>query len=180
MNQLINSSLYDKLNTRLEEIIKSNVDNSAQLRLIQIIASNKKYTNFVDLGTREGNSLLALVLAAIKNEGFVYTIDVEKSRILWEDAESAKYFHKIIGDDLGIEIPFAEIDVLSIDTSHTYEHTLKELAKWVPKIRSGGVVLLHDTISHPTVVSAIKYFIFNKDYTFINDAAQNGMGVIYI
>jgi predicted O-methyltransferase YrrM len=38
-----------------------------------------------------------------------------------------------------------EIDVLFIDTSHAYWHTLEELRLYVPRVQPGGVVLMHDT-----------------------------------
>jgi len=34
--------------------------------------------------------------------------------------------------------------LLIIDSSHTYEHTIKELDLWWPQIQPGGLVLLHD------------------------------------
>src|SRR5579863_2284361 len=39
----------------------------------------------------------------------------------------------------------AKVDVLFLDTSHTYAHTLVELARFVPMVAPGGVVLVHDT-----------------------------------
>jgi predicted O-methyltransferase YrrM len=38
-----------------------------------------------------------------------------------------------------------EPELLLIDSSHAYEHTLRELDLWVPKIPVDGLVLLHDT-----------------------------------
>jgi cephalosporin hydroxylase len=35
--------------------------------------------------------------------------------------------------------------VLFIDTSHCYQHTLDELTVYGPRVRHGGVILLHDT-----------------------------------
>jgi predicted O-methyltransferase YrrM len=37
------------------------------------------------------------------------------------------------------------IDILFIDSSHEYNHTLKELQLWFPKLSRGGFVFLHDT-----------------------------------
>src|SRR5262249_32923697 len=39
----------------------------------------------------------------------------------------------------------AECDVLFIDTDHSYDHTLAELRTYMPRVRPGGIVLLHDT-----------------------------------
>ena len=36
-------------------------------------------------------------------------------------------------------------DLLFIDTSHQYRHTLDELTVYGPRVKPGGVILLHDT-----------------------------------
>ena len=45
----------------------------------------------------------------------------------------------------------SEIDVLFIDTSHTYEHTLEEMKYWFPFLGKQGKVIFHDTHS-PKIV----------------------------
>jgi cephalosporin hydroxylase len=54
-------------------------------------------------------------------------------------------------DDLRIvdELP-DDVDIVFIDTLHTYDQTMSELIAYVPKVKPGGVVLLHDTeLPHP-------------------------------
>ena len=38
-----------------------------------------------------------------------------------------------------------QVDILFIDTSHEYEHTLAELYAYMPRVSNGGVALFHDT-----------------------------------
>jgi len=49
-------------------------------------------------------------------------------------------------------IPFKKIDLLFIDTSHEYKHTLRELEIWLPLMNKGAWILFHDTnlTSKPT------------------------------
>ena len=37
------------------------------------------------------------------------------------------------------------VDVLFIDTSHLYEHTVRELAAWFPLLANKALVIFHDT-----------------------------------
>jgi hypothetical protein len=41
------------------------------------------------------------------------------------------------------------VDVLHLDAVHTYADVAAEFRRWEPKLRPGGCVLLHDTISFP-------------------------------
>jgi len=41
------------------------------------------------------------------------------------------------------------IDLLFIDTSHAYSHTLEELELFGQHVRERGFICLHDTVSHP-------------------------------
>jgi len=41
------------------------------------------------------------------------------------------------------------IDVIMLDTLHTYEQTKQEIEAWLPKLKSGGSFLFHDYTDHP-------------------------------
>lgn len=100
----------------------------------------------IELGVRRGVSSVAF-LAGLPAGGRLHSVDVNRAPFVHPSWEF------IQGDDLDpaviAQLPPA-CDVLFIDTSHTYSHTLDELATWAPTVRSGGVILLHDTeLAHP-------------------------------
>ena len=41
------------------------------------------------------------------------------------------------------------VDVLFIDTSHLYEHTVKEIEAWFPLLAPNALVMFHDTNLRP-------------------------------
>jgi cephalosporin hydroxylase len=101
----------------------------------------------IELGVRTGVSS-ALWLAAIERSGggLLWSVDVEEPH--------GGYVSAIIGhpnwelhvsDDLAIADQAPEADILFIDTSHSYAHTLAELVAYVPKLQPEGIVLLHDS-----------------------------------
>lgn len=63
------------------------------------------------------------------------------------------YVKQLVGDsvdphnvDVALEhLQTDAIDILFIDSSHEYHHTLKELNLWFPKLKQGGFIFLHDT-----------------------------------
>jgi predicted O-methyltransferase YrrM len=143
----------------------------------------------IELGVRAGNSTAAFLLAAEENDGFVWSVDIHPPRVPWFGIERWQF---IQGDDLWIfdQLP-DEVDVLFIDTSHHYEQTVGELELYVPKVRPGGVVLLHDTEletpeGHPPGDPAFPVRVAVQEYCTEHDIAPlfvpgcNGLGVIHV
>ncbi len=102
----------------------------------------------IELGVRTGVSS-AIWLAGIEKaeRGRLWSVDI--------DEPSGSYVHQIIGHpawtfhrgndlDLAVLAP-EDADILFVDTSHAYEHTLAELRLFTPKLQSEGVVFLHDS-----------------------------------
>ena len=106
----------------------------------------------IEFGTRKGNSTLAFLAAVEKRGGgHVWSVDVSDCP---RDPEGMAPWARhplwtfIRGDDMDPTVQSllpARCDVLFIDTSHEYDHTLAELRAYVPRVAPGGVVLMHDT-----------------------------------
>lgn len=148
----------------------------------------------IELGVREGNSTCAF-LAVLENvKGTLWSVDINPARTPpeWDKIEHWKFLQ---ADDMSPEarewLP-AECDVLFIDTSHVYEHTLVELAEYAPRVRPGGVILMHDTehgghypdMPQPQpdfpVAAAVKEYCWDQRLGWSNRPGSYGMGVIDI
>ena len=99
----------------------------------------------LELGVRSGNSAAAFLAAAEKSGGHVWSVDTVPPDVppRWASSDLWTF---VQGDDLTLELPVTAFDVLFIDTSHHYAHTLTELRRFVPLVKPGGTVLLHDTL----------------------------------
>ena len=105
----------------------------------------------LELGTRRGNSTLAFLAGVEESGGHVWSNDIDNvienpnGMKAWADCELWTF---IRGDDMDPavqeQLP-AEADILFIDTSHEYEHTVKEIEVFLPRVVPGGVALFHDT-----------------------------------
>jgi predicted O-methyltransferase YrrM len=99
-----------------------------------------------ELGTRTGQSTSALLAGASATGGHVYSMDIGPVMVppWWADTELWSF---LPGDDMSEEaadfIP-GVLDVLFIDTSHTYDHTMAELRRYAPRVKPGGTILCHD------------------------------------
>lgn len=101
----------------------------------------------IELGVRSGESTAALLAALEASGGHLWSVDIDPPQVPaeWHDSPA---WSVIQGDDIDpvvIDQCPAEIDLLFIDTSHRYGHTFTELAVYGPRVRPGGVILLHDT-----------------------------------
>lgn len=98
----------------------------------------------IELGVRAGISTAAFLSTATA----VYSCDIQEPRVpaSWDDLGT---WHFTFGDSIApgtlARMPHL-CDVLFIDTSHEYDQTFLELAAYWPRVRPGGVALLHDTM----------------------------------
>lgn len=100
----------------------------------------------IELGVRGGVSTVSLVAAAERTGGRVWSCDMAPHTAPYVVAESPLWtFHE--GDDVApeaLDSAPAECDLLFIDTSHTGGHTAAELRLYGPRVRDGGVIVMHD------------------------------------
>jgi len=105
----------------------------------------------VELGARRGNSTLAFLAAAQQVKGHVWSVDIDNVALVadgmypWRKIPWWTFVH---GSDMDEKIQAQlpeKIDVLFIDSSHEYGHTMDELHTYMPRVAEGGVALFHDT-----------------------------------
>ncbi len=147
--------------------------------------------SILELGVRWGTSTAALLAAAEQAGGHLWSVDVvitpelEQVRERWL---ASGHWTFVLGNDLDIDWAGPGFDVLFIDTSHAYDHTLLELRKYVPMVKPGGVVFLHDTkletpeLVGPTlpypVARALDTFCAETGREWAELGAQYGLGKI--
>lgn len=105
----------------------------------------------VEMGVRGGESTFAFERAAKYSNATLLSIDIDNC----EKASSYPEWHFIQTDDIAFSKEFPQwcrqqqlepqIDVLFIDTSHFYEHTLDEIKHWFPHLSDHALIFFHDT-----------------------------------
>jgi cephalosporin hydroxylase len=138
----------------------------------------------LELGVRSGQSTSAFLGAAELSGGHVWSVDCNVPDVPahWLGSDLWTFTQ---GDDLAVPLPPVAIDVVFIDTTHTFEHTLAELRRFVPLVTPGGTVLLHDTLSvvdddqRPfPVTTAIATFCAETGRGWTEHGGQYGLGEI--
>jgi predicted O-methyltransferase YrrM len=133
----------------------------------------------LELGTRKGNSTLAFLAAAKDAGGHVWSADIinvdrdPEGMLPWARLPYWTFVH---GDDMHPAVRAAlpaKVDVLFIDTSHEYEHTLAELRAYMPRLAPGGTALFHDT-----KVQALDEYCAEAGLSWEELPGEYGLGVI--
>lgn len=156
----------------------------------------------LELGTNSGFSTRIFLEALMQTgRGHLVTVDINESKLKDSQMEKYKgYFTSIQCDSLDLNVENKEIDILYIDSLHEYQHVLKELELYVPKVRKGGKVLLHD-VSKPDneakpenqipriesnnteskkINKAINEFLTKNKYRYEVILGHSGLGVIHV
>lgn len=143
----------------------------------------------IELGTRTGVSTIAWLYGLERTGGRLTSVDIDPAPAIgvwphWTFRQS---------DDLASDL-IAELepaDVVFIDTSHHYQHTLAELHVYRHLVRAGGRLVLHDTeLAHPEgarpgdprfpVRKAIEQFCADEGLTFTIDPRCWGLAQIEV
>ena len=99
-------------------------------------------THVIELGTRTGVSTIAW-LYALEGRGHLTSVDLDPK----PDIGDWPGWTFIQGDDLSMRVleRLKPAEIVFIDTSHLYDHTIVELNTYLPLVRPGGRIVCHDT-----------------------------------
>ena len=96
----------------------------------------------IELGTRTGVSTIAW-LYALEGKGRLVSVDIDEKPAIGE----YDHWSFIQGDDCDPDVvkQLPDADIVFVDTSHFYEHTVRELNIYRHLVRPGGLIVCHDT-----------------------------------
>ena len=98
----------------------------------------------IELGVRHGNSTIALLHALELTQGHLWSVDMVKQ---WNGIPMDRWTF-IEGSDINESVMAmlpSEADIIFVDTSHMYRHTLAEIQAYRERVRPGGMMIFHDT-----------------------------------
>lgn len=185
-------NLRDEYRTRRDT--DSDINQHLAALLSAVIDSPCTAPTVLELGTRSGNSTAAFLHALqVRQAGSLVSVDIDEADVPGDWFE-LPYWRFVQGSDTDSRIIAQlpkQVDVLFIDTSHTYEHTLVELTVYMPRVKPGGVALFHDTeivsdVCH--VARALDEYcrdageLWHPGYelAWTNDPKNNGLGTIRV
>lgn len=130
---------------------RTRTDTSDHLPTLFVEAMSVRPNLIVELGVRGGESTFVFERVATRTGAHLVSVDIEDC----SDVSTYPRWQFVKADDTQFAKDFPswceqhsirpDIDVLFIDTSHLFEHTLQEIALWFPYVGNGGKVIFHDT-----------------------------------
>jgi hypothetical protein len=136
----------------------------------------------LELGVRGGSSTVALLAGLEERGGMLWSVDVDPASAAVFPNHAQWCFVLADSQDerpvVGAGLP-EKLDVLFIDTIHTYEQVRGELATWGDRVVEGGLILFHDTDSYPPIRKAISEWCKPRGVPFEFRGGSNGLGVAY-
>lgn len=132
-----------------------------------------------DLGAGSGTTAGAVF--AERPDANVVTVDHSAEAVDWAwrfldgCGVSSDCWRGVVADSVEAAATVAApLDMLLIDSSHEYDHTVAELAAWLPRVRPGGVVWCHDYRGpYPGVARAVDEAVARGEIQLI---AVRGLG----
>lgn len=140
----------------------------------------------IELGVNTGESTVALLEAVEATGGQLYSVDIQllpATKVMLESYGLTSRWNFTLQDDLEYVKTWPaerKADLIFIDTSHSFDHTTKEIAVYEPILRPGGIMVFHDTVSYyEGVYKPIKKFLkAHPGWGMENKTNCNGLGIL--
>jgi len=137
---------------RLLQIAAAETDVSAHAFALYTMASAPGMGAIVELGVRDGNSTIALLLGVLSVNSYLTSYDIDakcqelvKSRSDWFPTLSKRWdFYPEDSVRAASLWNRNSVRLLFVDTDHTYDLTRRELEAWLPAIAPIGLLCGHD------------------------------------
>ena len=128
---------------RYDELCRTPSDIYEHLPRFVELVEKLDATHVIELGTRTGVSTIAW-LYALEGKGRLTSVDIDAK----PDIGDYDHWTFIQGDDLDPEVVgrLEPADIVFLDTSHLYEHTIRELNTYRWLVKPGGLIVCHDTM----------------------------------
>lgn len=176
------------LRDEFQRLINTPTDIQAHLPRFVSMCINLNAQHVIELGTRTGVSTLAWLYGLEQTGGRLTSVDIDPA----PQIGSYGHWEFIQGDDCSPEVfgRLAPADIILIDTSHLYDHTVRELHLYRHLVKPGGRLVLHDTqLERPEgaparprfpVRVAIEEFCAAEGYEWHEYPDSWGLGVIQL
>ena len=146
---IVPSGLRELDEVRTRSLSRTDINDHLETIFVEALSARPRL--IVELGVRSGESTFVLERVAKLCQSRLISVDIDDCSDIhtYRDATFVQSddieFAKTFGEWCKASNIDPEIDVLYIDTSHVFEHTLEEIRSWFPYLADRAKVMFHDT-----------------------------------
>lgn len=168
------SSSLELNEIRNKSLENSDISDHLETMFIESISVRPKL--IVELGVRTGQSTFVFERVAKMSDAFLISVDIASQLVSskWHKWSFVQEDDTLFADRFvtwctkkGID---PKIDILFIDTSHEYNHTKREIAKWFPLLSEKAKVFFHD--ANVKLIYRRRNFTIGKAYNDDKDVMR--------
>ena len=138
----------------------------------------------LEIGTCDGYSTAAFLLGVKARGGYVYSVDIDpRCSQLYPGNSQWSFIHSdsVVASNVIKALPKNDacIDVLLIDGYHEHPIVDSDVQNYVPLVKKGGVVLMHDINMHD-VRDAYHELCVRTGFVHFELQDRWGLGIVYV
>jgi len=168
------------------EHAKKGTDIHQHLETLYNLVTSIQAKTVIECGVNTGESTVALLEAVHATGGILISVDIQELpnvRPMLTSYGLIDRWNFNLSDDIKFGQAWPadkKADLIFIDTSHTFDHTVREIEVYEPILRPGGIMVFHDTVTfYDGVRKPINMFLkTHKDWPFENKNNCNGLGIL--
>lgn len=151
-------------------------------RTLFVLARLLAAARVVEVGVFRGYTSQFLAAAVAPHGGELHLVDLSEAALAEAAGRAGKYpgcrvaRHRGLSTDAGVlaAVP-NECDLVFLDADHSEAGVVAELGAWLPKVRPGGVLAVHDSVNIGGVCRAVNRF--TPTHPALTVATSRGSGL---
>ncbi|HVL16127.1 MAG TPA: class I SAM-dependent methyltransferase [Gemmata sp.] len=151
-------------------------------RTLYILARLLNATRVAEVGVFRGYTTQFLAAALAPAGGVLHLIDASESALAEASGRAGGYAgcrverHAGLSTDASIlaAVP-SDLDLVFLDADHSEPGVVAELSGWMPKVRAGGILAIHDSVNIRGVCRAVNRF--TAGHPALTVATSRGSGL---
>jgi cephalosporin hydroxylase len=136
----------------------------------------------IEIGVANANSSSAWLMGLRDTGGRLWSVDICPTELSHQLEDVVPDWTFVEGDSLTnhTAAPY-DVDILFIDSEHSYAQTMAELELYAPHVRPGGTIWLHDTNNgEARVREALNDWCPAHNVSWVDNPECYGMGVVQL
>lgn len=136
-------------------------------------------------GVRDGLATAALLYGVQRGDGHLFSVDMHPGYAGYFESDKWTFVNAYSDDTQKIETKIIEkgyepkLDLVYLDTVHSYEQVFRELITWAPYVKADGKILVQSVTTYwRGAGEAARYFAHREKWDYQMREGWHGLGIL--